>query len=53
MRLFQLRVLARTDPLRSYVMEREEAKTELYLVNNFYESVLGKNVHNLALLVLH
>ncbi len=34
-------------------MEREKEKGELYLVNNFHESVWGKNVGNLALFVLH
>lgn len=34
-------------------MEREKEKRELYLVNNFHESVWGKNVCNLALFVLH
>lgn len=34
-------------------MESEEEKRELYLVNNFHESVLGKNVRNLVLFALH
>lgn len=51
LRLFQLRVLARTDPPSE--MEKGKEKRELYLVNNFHESVWGKNVCNLALFVLH
>lgn len=46
LRLFQFRVLARTDPPRAQVRWKE--KKELYLVNNFHESVWGKNVCNLA-----
>lgn len=34
-------------------MEKEKEKRELYWVNNFYESVWGKNVCNLALFVQH
>lgn len=54
LRLFQLRVLARTDPLRAQVRWKERKReTELYLVNNFHESLWEKNVCNLALFVLH
>lgn len=34
-------------------MEREEEKKELYSVNNFHESELGKNVRNFVLFALH
>lgn len=49
-----VRVLARTDPLRAQVRwreeerERESEKRDLYLVNDFHDSVWGKNVCNLA-----
>lgn len=41
-RLFQKRVLARTDPPRAQVRWKEKEKKELYLVNNFHESVRGE-----------